>query len=302
MPRTIDNVVNTKAGALLNVPLKDQSLTNNDVYQYNATTGEWTPVTFVSGTSSVEGPTSATDNAIVRFNGTTGKIIQNSVPQIDDSGFLLADNIKSLNPASLNLYAETGFYILSNNTFYSGNTTYSFRGDGPVSVDKVIPRNVNADLTLQGDGTGSVFINDNFKWLKTWDCEVKIGSALTITNATDTLITFDTVINDLSSQNSSGVITLAKGGKYAISVSGYWSAAGSNTYYMDIRRNGTSGGNGIALMNGTLAVTTAAPRFNLSCTAILDAGDVLRVYTRHDNGTDLSLSKCEFRMIRICDV
>jgi len=35
---------------------------------------------------SVSGPGSSTDNAVARFNGTTGKIIQNSLVSIDDSG------------------------------------------------------------------------------------------------------------------------------------------------------------------------------------------------------------------------
>ena len=36
--------------------------------------------------SAVVGPASATDNAIVRYNGTTGKLVQNSGVIIDDSG------------------------------------------------------------------------------------------------------------------------------------------------------------------------------------------------------------------------
>jgi hypothetical protein len=40
----------------------------------------------LGGSGDVEGPASATDNAIARFNGTTGKIIQNSAATIDDSG------------------------------------------------------------------------------------------------------------------------------------------------------------------------------------------------------------------------
>jgi hypothetical protein len=38
------------------------------------------------GTGDVVGPASATDNAIARFDGTTGKLIQNSVTTIDDTG------------------------------------------------------------------------------------------------------------------------------------------------------------------------------------------------------------------------
>lgn len=38
------------------------------------------------GTGDVVGPSSATDNAVARFDGTTGKLIQNSVVIVDDSG------------------------------------------------------------------------------------------------------------------------------------------------------------------------------------------------------------------------
>ena len=38
------------------------------------------------GTGDVVGPASATDNAVARFDGTTGKLIQNSVTTIDDTG------------------------------------------------------------------------------------------------------------------------------------------------------------------------------------------------------------------------
>ena len=39
--------------------------------------------------SIVDGPSSATDNAVVRFDGTTGKLVQNSVVTIDDTGIIL---------------------------------------------------------------------------------------------------------------------------------------------------------------------------------------------------------------------
>jgi hypothetical protein len=41
-----------------------------------------------TGSGDVAGPASATDNAISRFDGTTGKIIQNSLATIDDAGLL----------------------------------------------------------------------------------------------------------------------------------------------------------------------------------------------------------------------
>lgn len=41
------------------------------------------------GTGDVVGPSSATDNAIVRFDATTGKLIQNSAITITDAGNLV---------------------------------------------------------------------------------------------------------------------------------------------------------------------------------------------------------------------
>lgn len=43
-----------------------------------------------AGSGDVVGPGSATDNALVRFDGTTGKLIQNSGATLDDSGNLVA--------------------------------------------------------------------------------------------------------------------------------------------------------------------------------------------------------------------
>lgn len=45
-------------------------------------------VAISSGAGDVVGPASATNNAVVRFDGTTGKLIQNSAVTIDDSGNL----------------------------------------------------------------------------------------------------------------------------------------------------------------------------------------------------------------------
>lgn len=42
----------------------------------------------LGGTGDVQGPASSTDNALARFDGTTGKIIQNSSATLDDSGNL----------------------------------------------------------------------------------------------------------------------------------------------------------------------------------------------------------------------
>ena len=52
--------------------------------------GDGSGLTGVSGAGDVSGPASSTDNALARFDSTTGKIIQNSGATLDDSGNLTA--------------------------------------------------------------------------------------------------------------------------------------------------------------------------------------------------------------------
>lgn len=59
------------------------------VLTMNGTTTQWLPAS-ASGSGDVSGPSSATDNAVVRFDSTTGKLIQNSAATIDNSGILTA--------------------------------------------------------------------------------------------------------------------------------------------------------------------------------------------------------------------
>jgi hypothetical protein len=78
----------------------------NIVVVYNG--GE--PITVTGGgggSGDVVGPASATDNAIVRFNLTTGKLIQNSGATIDDSGNITANNISGTNTGDQDLSGKS---------------------------------------------------------------------------------------------------------------------------------------------------------------------------------------------------
>lgn len=62
--------------------------TTGRIPMYDSATKKATYVTadqIASGANAVDGPSSATDNAIARFDGTTGKLIQNSAATIDDT-------------------------------------------------------------------------------------------------------------------------------------------------------------------------------------------------------------------------
>lgn len=86
------------------------------------------PSSSSGGSGDVVGPSSSTDNAIVRFNGTTGKLVQNSAATIDDT----TGNITA------------GTY--NGNTIGSGATSGTNTGDQTISL--------TGDVT--GSGTGSI--------------------------------------------------------------------------------------------------------------------------------------------------
>jgi hypothetical protein len=72
----------TTANDGLNNLLPSQTGNNGKVLATDGTNASWT----TNGSGDVVGPASSTDNAIARFDTTTGKLIQNSVTLIDDTG------------------------------------------------------------------------------------------------------------------------------------------------------------------------------------------------------------------------
>jgi hypothetical protein len=108
----------------------------------------------VTGTGDVVGPSSATDNAIARFDGTTGKLIQNSAVTIADTTGNMT--FSSNNPT-----------IYSDVITYTANTTDTSTtlGIAPTGTEKRANLYVynNSDtanssrLLINGDGAGTAF-------------------------------------------------------------------------------------------------------------------------------------------------
>lgn len=69
----------------------------------NATTGALSGADHTAFSAKVDGPASATDNAVARFDSTTGKLIQNSGASIDDSGNITATNLSGTNSGDVTL-------------------------------------------------------------------------------------------------------------------------------------------------------------------------------------------------------
>ena len=84
---------------------------------------EWAPVT---GTGDVVGPASATDQAVARFDATTGKLIQDSLISIDDDGNFIMD--KTVNGAIRGVFYRDGQRFIHDFN-YGDNGTVTTTGD-----------------------------------------------------------------------------------------------------------------------------------------------------------------------------
>ena len=115
----------------------------------------------------VVGPASATDNAIARFDLTTGKLIQNSSATCDDSGNINCVGIRldGMSTLSDNAYFKcapaTGFRINSSSDAYNNFISYE-NGDGylrsNLSLGAIPGATPTIKLNVEGDAriTGNV--------------------------------------------------------------------------------------------------------------------------------------------------
>lgn len=181
----------------------------------------------LTSSADVTGPASSSDNAVARYDLTTGKIIQNSLVTIDDYGAITAPKIGSVIPF---YFASQGSF--PNSTTYQGavaysesdgymyyahsnswnalakltdvsNVTYSVSAvDGPNATKKIIrlvgSNAVNDDITLvEGNGVSITRSTDELTIAaKTYAISAETGAgnsadlALTDSSATVDSVTF----------------------------------------------------------------------------------------------------------------
>jgi hypothetical protein len=110
----------------------------------------------------VVGPASSTDNAIARFDTTTGKLLQNSVVLVGDTGVVtgvteLTASTKVVSPHLDALNSAGGSLRNSSGT---AQLQWGAGGGSNISVDVAININpANAQVAISPTGTGSVTIN-----------------------------------------------------------------------------------------------------------------------------------------------
>lgn len=104
----------------------------------------------------VAGPVSSTDNAVCRFDGTTGKIIQNSGVSIDDSGNLTATNLSGTNTGDVTLAGTPDYITISGQTITRNQIelTTDVTGDLPfANIEQIATNRILGRLTA---GTGDI--------------------------------------------------------------------------------------------------------------------------------------------------
>lgn len=118
---------------------------------------QWLMLTPDDG-STIEGPSSSTDNAVARFDGTTGKVLQNSSVIIDDAANITGVNNLTTNGFTLPVNAAEDRVLVSD---ASGNG--SWQDALPLDIeedDVIIASGIN---TLNFQGAVNVVDNGNNK-------------------------------------------------------------------------------------------------------------------------------------------
>lgn len=130
--------------------LRTDGGTNTAVYRKESGTGNtgWVAIANGSGTGDVVGPASATDEAIARFDLTTGKLLQNSVVTITDAGIVAG--VTQLNVDNLRLDGNT-----LSSTDANGNINLTPNGTGVVATS-TIRASGSGGLALQNSGGTSL--------------------------------------------------------------------------------------------------------------------------------------------------
>lgn len=128
--------------------------TNGQVLIYNSMNNDYEPGS-LSGTGDVVGPASATDTALVRFNGATGKSIQNSTVLLDGSANITGVNAITISNNGLLLMdtdASNTLLIMPGSNLSANRTFTLTTGD----ADRTLTMAGNA--TISGTNTGDVTI------------------------------------------------------------------------------------------------------------------------------------------------
>ena len=227
--------------------------------------GAGVPTWTTNAGGDVSGPASSTDNAIARFDGTTGKLIQNSVTTIDDTGaatgFTTFAASTSVTTPIVQASNSAGLSLKN----ASGTTQMSVGAGGGDNMSINVSTNLNgtnAQIDISPTGTGHVHIKPS----GTGSIEVAPINVGTIDNMTigattpkngsfvDLSVTGTTSFD--GSQGTAGQVLTSAG----IGATPTWAApatSGTVTSVSVVSANGFA---------GTVATATSTPAITLTTT------------------------------------
>lgn len=142
-------------------------------------TREWVAETLVAGggLGDVVGPVGATDNAIARFDTTTGKLLQNSTPLVQDDGRIsLVTDPSSAQDAATKAYVDTEIATTGTVTHTGALTADQLVVGNGTGDEKVLPASANGQIPIGKASDGTVVM-----------ATITAGSNVTVTNGAGTI-------------------------------------------------------------------------------------------------------------------
>lgn len=226
----------------------------------------------------VVGPASATDNAIARFDSTTGKLVQNSVSTISDLGVITTSGIIADDGEITNLTSEgrinfqDGEIFGANPLVFQGGTDDSF-----TTTFAITDPTANRTVTFK-NASGTVAF--------TSDIPSVTPAALTKTDDTNVTLTLGGTPTTALLQATSitagwtGTLAVARGGTGAGTLTGYVKGTGTtamtasstipNTDITGLGTISTQNANSVAITGGAIDGTTigATTRSTVAATTV----------------------------------
>lgn len=221
----------------------------------------------------VDGPASATDNAIARFDGTTGKLIQNSGASIDDSGNITATNLSGTNTGNQTITltgdvtgSGTGSFVATLATVNANVGSFGTASNVPaitVNSKGLITAASNTPISITSSGVS------DFTEAAQDAVGVMVDGTLVYVDATP-LLTRAALTGDITAPQASNATTLA-------TVNANVGSFGSSTSIPGVTVNAkglitAASGNAVIAPAGTLTGTTLAS--NVVSSSLTSVGTV----------------------------
>jgi collagen type VII alpha len=238
-----------------------------------------------AGTGDITGPGSSTDNSLVRFDGTTGKILQGSGVTIDDNGTISSSTYPyaaftfgaggSFTSSTALLQIGSDFTVIGKETYLTSNTNLWIDATSTVSIAV----NANRKIYATGSGVGfnttspgaDVDIKSTLRLSGSSSGYVGLTVAAAAGSTTYTLPTADGSSGQVLSTNGTGTLSwVSRGAGTVTSVDVSGGTTGLSFSNGPITNSGTITMAGtLAIANGGTGSTSASgARNNLGATNV----------------------------------